>query len=142
MRRIFSAFISKKLSRVFLCFTYQNWRSVISFNWKNDQWNAAHLLCFYIQIRESDSRRPPGQMQSYWTLKSTRSYLRYHTIPHDTTRYHTIPHHTTPRHAILLASQGSNRTQLHPSPTWRRYMRRWGSRSARRPCRCTTRVLP
>ena len=48
-RRIFSAFISKKLSPVFLCFTLRNWRSVISFNWKNDQWNEAHLFCIYIR---------------------------------------------------------------------------------------------
>ena len=34
---------------VFPCFTYRNWRSVISFNWKNDQWDAAHLFCFYIK---------------------------------------------------------------------------------------------
>ena len=38
-----------KLSPVFLCFTLRNLRSVISFNWKNDQWNAAHLFCFYIK---------------------------------------------------------------------------------------------
>ena len=42
-------FYIQKLSPVFLCFTLRNLRSVISFNWKDDQWNAAHLFCFYIQ---------------------------------------------------------------------------------------------
>ena len=38
-----------KMYPVFLCFTLRNWRSVISFKWKNDQWNAAHLFWFYGQ---------------------------------------------------------------------------------------------
>ena len=37
------------LSAVFLCFTYQNDHAVTSFDWKNDQWDAAHLFCFYIE---------------------------------------------------------------------------------------------
>ena len=49
MRRIFSVSISKKLSTVFSCFSNRNRGFVISFNWKNDHWNAAHLFCFYIQ---------------------------------------------------------------------------------------------
>ena len=39
----------QKLSAVFLSLNYQNHHSVTSFNWKNDQWDAAHLFCFYIQ---------------------------------------------------------------------------------------------
>ena len=49
MQRIFSVYISRNLSPVFLCFTYRNLGFVISFNWKNAQWNAAHLFCFYIK---------------------------------------------------------------------------------------------
>ena len=42
-------FLYQKMSPVFVCFTIRNWRFVISFNWKNDQRNAAHLFCLHIQ---------------------------------------------------------------------------------------------
>ena len=56
---------------------------------------------FFVFISKSGSsnrgvrlKEIPGQMQSYWTLNFTRSYIRYHTIPYITYHayhtYHTI----------------------------------------------------
>ena len=104
-RRIFGFYI-KKMSTVFLCFTPRNWGSMMSFNWKNDQWIVAHISYFY--IKESDWEEselgsptqgdPPAKcypIHHQFLQVSQNTYIHtYHTIPFHIIQYIIISYHT------------------------------------------------